>query len=66
MSELAKLAKVRNWSKYRLMGVTFPREGLTPEELDELQQAKNLITKVLTNWDERSMQLNLVPKKKIL
>ena len=66
MSELAKLAKVRNWSKFRLMGMTFPREGLTPEELDELQQAKDLIAKVLTNWDERSMQLNLVPKKKIL
>ena len=29
MSELARLAKQRNWSKYRLMGVTFPREGLT-------------------------------------
>lgn len=66
MSELARLAKQRNWSKYRLMGGTFPREGLTPEELDELQQAKDLINKVLTNWDERSMQLNLVPKKKIL
>lgn len=63
MSELARLARVRNWSKYRLMGMTFPREGLTPEELDELKQAKDLITKVLTNWDERSMQLNLVPKK---
>lgn len=64
MSELARLAKQRNWSKYRLMGVTFPREGLTPEELDELQQARDLINKVLTNWDDRSRQLNLIPKIK--
>ena len=64
MSELARLAKQRNWSKYRLMGMTFPREGLTPEELDELQQAKDLINKVLINWDDRSRQFNLIPKIK--
>lgn len=64
MSELARLAKQRNWSKYRLMGMTFPREGLTLEELEELQQAKDLINKVLINWDNRSRQLNLVPKFK--
>lgn len=46
------------------MGVTFPREGLTPEELDELQQARDLINKVLINWDDRSRQFNLIPKIK--
>lgn len=46
------------------MGMTFPREGLTPEELDELQQAKDLINKVLINWDDRSRQFNLIPKIK--
>ncbi len=64
MSELARLAKVRNWSKYRLMGVTFPRNGLTIDELDELHAIQGKILEVLNKWDERSMELNLVPRKK--
>jgi hypothetical protein len=66
MSELAKLAKIRNWSKYRLMGSNFPSQGLTPEEIQELDQVKGMIKGILLKWDERSMQLNLVPKKKTL
>ena len=48
------------------MGVTFPREGLTPEEIQELDQAREMIKQVLLKWDERSMKLNLVPRKKSL
>ena len=66
MSELARLAKIRNWSKYRLMGSTFPSQGLTPEEIQELDQVRGMIKEILLKWDERSMQLNLVPKKKSL
>ena len=66
MSELAKLAKVRNWSKYRLMGANFPSEGLTLDEQDEIAFIRHKIQEILSKWDERSMELNLVPKKKSL
>ena len=66
MSDLAKLAKKRNWSKYRLMGVTFPREGLTLDEEDEIAFIKYKIKEILDKWDERSRELNLVPKQKSL
>jgi hypothetical protein len=64
MSELARLAKVRNWSKYRLMGTNFPREGLTIDEQDEIAFIRHKIQEILSKWDERSMELNLVPRKK--
>lgn len=64
MSELAKLAKKRNWSKYRLMGANFPSEGLTLDEQDEIAFIRFKIQEILEKWDERSMQLNLVPKPK--
>ena len=64
MSELAKLAKIRNWSKYRLLGVHFPSQGLTLDEEDEIHAIKGKILEVLRKWDERSMELNLVPRKK--
>jgi hypothetical protein len=64
VSELAKLAKERNWSKYRLLGSNFPSQGLTLSELAELEEVKSKILDILRKWDERSMQLNLVPKKK--
>lgn len=66
MSELARLAKIRNWSKYRLMGCNFPREGLTLDEQDEIAFIRHKIKEILDKWDERSRELNLVPKKKIL
>lgn len=66
MSELSRLAKKRNWSKYRLMGVTFPREGLTLDEEDEIAFIKYKIKEILDKWDDRSRELNLVPKEKSL
>ena len=64
MSDLSRLAKTRNWSKYRLMGSNFPSQGLTSEEIQELDQVRGMIKEILLKWDERSMQLNLVPKKR--
>ena len=66
MSELAKLARVRNWSKYRLMGANFPSEGLTLDEQDEIAFIRHKIQEILSKWDERSKELNLVPKQKSL
>jgi len=66
MSELARLAKKRNWSKYRLMGSNFPREGLTLDEEDEIAFIRHKIQEILSKWDERSRELNLVPKQKKL
>ena len=48
------------------MGVTFPREGLTSEEIQELDQAREIIKGILLKWDDRSRSLNLVPKQKKL
>jgi hypothetical protein len=66
MSELARLAKKRNWSKYRLMGANFPSEGLTLDEQDEIAFIRYKIQEILVKWDERSRELNLVPKQKSL
>jgi hypothetical protein len=66
MSELARLAKVRNWSKYRLMGANFPSEGLTLDEQDEIAFIRYKIKEILDKWDDRSRELNLVPKQKKL
>jgi hypothetical protein len=66
MSELARLAKKRNWSKYRLMGANFPSEGLTLDEQDEIAFIRYKIQEILSKWDERSRELNLVPKQKSL
>ena len=66
MSELARLAKARNWSKYRLLGANFPSQGLTIEEHAEIHAVKGKILDILKKWDERSMELNLVPKQKSL
>jgi hypothetical protein len=66
MSELARLAKKRNWSKYRLMGANFPSEGLTLDEQDEIAFIRYKIKEILDKWDERSRELNLVPKQKSL
>jgi hypothetical protein len=64
MSVLSNLAKARNWSKYRLMGVTFPKAGLTQSELDEVKAMEELINRLLSKWDERSIELGLTPLKK--
>lgn len=48
------------------MGVTFPREGLTLDEEDEIAFIKHKIQEILYKWDERSRELNLVPKQKSL
>lgn len=66
MSELARLAKIRNWSKYRLMGANFPREGLTLDEQNEIAFIKHKVQEILSKWDDRSRELNLVPKQKKL
>jgi len=46
------------------MGTSFPREGLTLDEEDEIAFIKHKIQEILSKWDERSMELNLVPRKK--
>jgi hypothetical protein len=46
------------------MGSNFPSQGLTPEEIQELNQVREMIKEILLKWDDRSRQLNLVPKPK--
>jgi hypothetical protein len=41
-SKQQQLAQTRNWSKFRLSGLNFPREGLTENELNIIQAIKNL------------------------
>lgn len=64
MSELARLAKARNWTKYRLLGVHFPSKGLTLSEQAEIEEIKGKILDILGKWDTRSLELNLIPTKK--
>jgi len=64
MSTLSSLAKARNWTKFRLMGVNFPQAGLTQSELEEIEAIKEAIKSVLLKWDERSIELGLTPLKK--
>ena len=60
MSELAKLAKIRNWSKYRLMGSNFPSQGLTPEEIQELDQVRGMIKEILLKWKKKIAAIKLL------
>jgi hypothetical protein len=48
------------------MGCTFPREGLTLDEEDEIAFIKHKIQEILSKWNERSRELNLTPKQKKL
>jgi hypothetical protein len=48
------------------MGVNFPREGLTLDEEDEIAFIRHKIKEILDKWDDRSRELNLVPKQKSL
>ncbi len=48
------------------MGSNFPSQGLTPEEIQELNQVREMIKEILLKWDDRSRSLNLVPKEKKL
>ncbi len=46
------------------MGVNFPREGLTLQEQSEICEIQSKILNILKKWDERSLELNIVPRKK--
>lgn len=48
------------------MGANFPSEGLTLDEQDEIAFIRYKIKEILDKWDERSRELNLVPKQKSL
>lgn len=56
-----KLARKRNWNKFRILGFTLSREGLTEEEYYFYKQFKEMM---LTSWDDESRRLGLTPGKK--
>jgi hypothetical protein len=60
-SKQQQLAQTRNWSKFRLSGLNFPREGLTENELNIIQAIKNLQGLIMRQWDDNSMTLGLTP-----
>ena len=71
MSRLSILAKIRNFSKFRLMGVTgiltnlSNTEGFTQEEKTAINQACFTLRAVLykETWNQNSRELGLTPLK---
>jgi len=58
-SKKQQLAQKRNWSKFRLAGLNFPKEGLTESELEVIQAIKNLKQMILSDWDKNTCSLGL-------
>lgn len=51
----AEKARIRNWSKMRLLGLIFhPGIPLLPEEKSILNQIDELRNKLLYNWDSNT------------
>lgn len=71
MSNLSKTAKIRNFSKYRLMGTTgilanlSKAEGFTVEEKAAISQAHFTLRAILDKetWNGNSRELGLTPLK---
>jgi hypothetical protein len=54
-----ELARVRNWTKARISGLGFRRDGLTPYEQELVHQIAGLREKLLERWDERTVEMGL-------
>lgn len=73
ISTKRKLAQIRNFTKYRLSGLSknienlsHIKEGLTEEEKYRLNQARKIIDSILYGplWDMNTKEIGLTPKKK--
>jgi hypothetical protein len=56
-----QLAKRRNWSKARLMGITFDEQVFTEDEICKIKVIRNYIKVLLNEWDDESRKLDLNP-----
>lgn len=56
-----KLARKRNWNKFRLSGFTLNKQGLTEDEYNLYLQFKEMLEE---NWDNGTRRLGLIPGKK--
>ena len=74
ISTKRKLAQIRNFTKYRLKGLSaslssfssYSGNGLTEEERYRLNEAKKIIDSILYGplWDMNTKEIGLTPKKK--
>lgn len=54
-TEKQKLAKIRNWCKYRIMGLIFlPLQGLSEWEKSKMAEIKNIVDEIKNNWDSET------------
>ena len=56
-----KLARKRNWNKFRLSGFTLNKQGLTEDEYNLYLQFKEMLEE---SWDNGTRRLGLIPGKK--
>ena len=56
-----KLARKRNWNKFRLSGFTLNKQGLTEDEYNLYVQFKEMLEE---SWDNGTRRLGLTPGKK--
>lgn len=57
--EKKELARIRNWTKARLISFKFNTKGLTSEEKVEINNIRSSIENLLDAWDDRSRELDL-------
>ena len=59
-----RLAKIRNWQKFRITGKFINDfEGLTPSEVKTLEMINNHLVRLVVQWDNNSLELGLLPNK---
>lgn len=49
-------ARIRNWNKARIMGLTFNTDGFSKKELETVKYIYVLRDELLVNWDKNSVQ----------
>jgi len=58
-------ARIRNWSKARIMGISFNMDGIAPSEVDTVIKIRKLRDELMFNWDKNSeFELGMKVKKK--
>ena len=58
-TEKQKLATIRNWCKYRIMGLILPLQGLSEWEKSKMAEIKNIVDEIKDNWDSETEGLGL-------
>ena len=61
-----EIARIRNWAKARLMGMTFDINAFSKSEVSVIKDIFLLKDVLISNWDKNSVEemgMNVKPKK---